>query len=214
MNPGKFQTCTVTISYRMLIIQKISCSNKEYTSTISQNLSGSLSKPRIFIGDGSICEDSTWQQSPNHFKISPLHCDVNSWHHANFQPFLTYFPFSLFSETKKSIFTGFQNNVFTYCGSKIVVKPRKYAPGSPSTLSSSSPSSPHRPQIPSSFPSQPWPLHQGRQVLRPHHQCYFNGQPPSCRRRRTPTRSWSSGPSRPYSRRWPRPRRISGLRPP
>src|SRR3954467_5645651 len=97
----------------MLIIQKISCSNKKYTSTISHNLSGSLMKPRIFIGDGSICEDSTWQQYPNHFNFLPLHCDGNSWRHAKFQPFMTYFPFSLFLETKKTIFTGFQINVST-----------------------------------------------------------------------------------------------------
>ena len=115
MNPGKCQNCTLMISQRMLIIQKISCSNKECTSTIFENLCSSHSKPRILIRDGSICEDSTWPQYPNHFKISPMHCVVNSWHHANFQPFLTYFPFSLFLETKKCIFTGFQNNFFTYC---------------------------------------------------------------------------------------------------
>ena len=96
----------------MLIIQKISCSNKEYTSTISQNLSGSFLKPRIFIGHVSICEDSTWQQSPNHFKISPPHCDLNSWHHANFQPFLTYFPISLFSEMKEIYLYGVPKHFF------------------------------------------------------------------------------------------------------
>ena len=87
-----------------------SFSNKECTSTISQNLSGSLSKPWIFIGDGSICEDSTWEQSPNHFKISPLHCDVSSWHHANFQPLLTYFPI-IFWEIVE-VYSLFEHDIF------------------------------------------------------------------------------------------------------
>ena len=71
-----------------------------------------LLKPRIFIIDGSFCEDSTWQQSPNYFKISPLHCDVNSWHHANFQPFLNYFPISLFLEMKKIHLYGVPKQCF------------------------------------------------------------------------------------------------------
>ena len=93
MNPERCQTCTVMISWSMLSIEKKSSANNEDTSTISQNLSGSLSKPRNFIGDGSICEDSTWQQSPNHLKFLPLHYEVKSWHHAKFELFLTYFTF-------------------------------------------------------------------------------------------------------------------------
>ena len=92
-------------NYFMVYVEhrKKSSANNEDTSSISQNLSGSLSKPRNFIGDGSICEDSTWQQSQNHLKFLPLHYEVKSWHHAKFELFLTYFSFSLFSETKKSI---------------------------------------------------------------------------------------------------------------
>ena len=106
MNSERCQTCTVMISQRVFIIQKMSCSNKEDTSTISQNLSGSLSKPRNFIGDGSICEDSTWQQSPYHLKNLPLHYEVKSWYHAKFQLFdLFYIKKKL--TTKKSIFSCF-----------------------------------------------------------------------------------------------------------
>ena len=117
MNPERCQTCTIMISWSMLSIEKKSSANNEDTSTISQNLSGSLSKPRNFIGDGSICEDSTWQQSPNHLKFLPLHYEVKSWHHAKFELFLTYFTFSLFSKTKKSIFEVVPHNVFAYCPS-------------------------------------------------------------------------------------------------
>ena len=99
----------------MLSIENKSSANNEDTSTISQNLSGSLSQPQNFIGDGSI--DSTWQQSPNHLKFLPLHYEVKSWHHTKFEIFLTYFTFSLFSETKKSIFEVVSHNVFAYCPS-------------------------------------------------------------------------------------------------
>ena len=93
---------------------KKSPSNKEDTSTISRNLSGSLSKTRIFIGDGSICEDSTWQQSPNHLSFLPLHYEVKSRHHAKFQLFLTSFTFSNFSTTEKSIFDVVPHNYLAY----------------------------------------------------------------------------------------------------
>ena len=115
MNPERCQTCTVMISWSMLSIEKKSSANNEDTSTISQNLSGSLSKPRNFIGDGSICEDSTWQQSPNHLKFLPLHYEVKSWHHAKFELFLTYFTFSKKLVTKKSIFVVVPHNYFAYC---------------------------------------------------------------------------------------------------
>ena len=59
-----------------------------------------------FIGDGSILEDSTWQQSPNHFKILSLHCDINSWHHAKFQPFWIIFHFCYFWKRKKPSLWG------------------------------------------------------------------------------------------------------------
>ena len=92
-------------NYFMVYVEhrKKSSANNEDMTTISQNLSCSLSKPRNFIGDGSICEDSTWQQSPNHLKFLPLHYEVKSWHHAKFQLFLSYFTFSKISKTKKSI---------------------------------------------------------------------------------------------------------------
>ena len=115
MNPEKCQTCTVMISWSMLSIEKKSTTNNEDTSIISQNLSGSLSKPRIFIGDGSICEDSTWQQSPNHLRFLSLHYEVNPWHHAKFQLFLTSFAFSNFSTTKKSILDVVAHNYLAYC---------------------------------------------------------------------------------------------------
>ena len=87
---------------------KKSCSNKEDTSTISQNLSGSLSKPRIFIGDGTICKDSTWQQSPNHLRFLSLYYEVNPWHHARFQLFFDFF----------YIFKFFDNGkIHFWCGS-------------------------------------------------------------------------------------------------
>ena len=86
---------------------KKSSANYEGASTLFQNLSGSLLKPRNFIGDGSICEHSTWQQSPNNLKFLPLDYEVKSWHHAKFDLNLTYFPFSLFSETKSLFFRWF-----------------------------------------------------------------------------------------------------------
>ena len=88
----------------MLSVQKKSCSNKGDTSTISQNLSGSLSKPRIFIGDGSICEDSTWQQSPTHLRFLSLHYEVNPWHHAKFQLFFDFICIFKFFDNKKVLF--------------------------------------------------------------------------------------------------------------
>ena len=114
MNPEKCQTCAVMISWSMLSIEKKSSVDNEDTSTISQNLSGSLSKPQNFIGDGLICEDSTWQQSPHHLKFLPLHYEVKSWHHAKFQLFLTYFTISKILETKKSIFEVVTHNYFAY----------------------------------------------------------------------------------------------------
>ena len=96
----------------MLSIEKNSSANNEGASTLFQNLSGSLLKPRNFIGDGSICEHFTLQQSRNHLKFLPLHYEVKSWHHAKFELILTYFSFSLFSETKKSIFEVVRHNLF------------------------------------------------------------------------------------------------------
>ena len=92
-------------NYFMFYVEhrKKSSSNYKGALTLFQNLSGSLLKPRNFIEDGSICEHSTWQQFPNHLKFLPLHYEVKSWHHAKFELNLTYFSFSLFSETKKSI---------------------------------------------------------------------------------------------------------------
>ena len=107
MKPERCQTCTVIISWFMLSIEKNSSANKEGASTLFQNLSGSLLKPRNFIGDGSICEHFTLQQSRNHLNFLPLYYDVKSWHHAKFELFLTYFSFSLFLETKKSILRWF-----------------------------------------------------------------------------------------------------------
>ena len=107
MNPERCQTCTVIISWSMLSIEKNSSANNEDTSTISQNLSGSLSKPRNFIGDGSICERFKLQQFPNHLKFLPLHYEVKSWQHAKIELFLTYFSFSLFSETKSPFLRWF-----------------------------------------------------------------------------------------------------------
>ena len=104
MKPERCQTHTVIISWSMLSTEKNSSVNFEGASTLFQNLSGSLLKPRNFIGDGSICEHFTLQQSRNHLKFLPLDYEVKSWHHAKFELILTYFSFSLFSEMKKSIF--------------------------------------------------------------------------------------------------------------
>ena len=97
--------------------RKKSSANNEDTSTISQNLSGSLTKPRNFIGDGSICEHFTLQQSRNHLKFLQMHYEVKSWHNAKFELILTYFTFSKFSEMKKFIFEGVPYNYFAYCPS-------------------------------------------------------------------------------------------------
>ena len=56
--------------------RKKSSANNEDTSTTSQNLIGSLSKPWNLIGDGSICEDSRWPYSPNHLKFLQMHYEV------------------------------------------------------------------------------------------------------------------------------------------
>ena len=91
------------ISWSMLSIEKKSSANNEDTSTISQNLSGSLSKPRNFIGDGSICKERMWQHISNHLKFLPVHYEVISWHHAKFQVFQPYFSFPNFRNTKVHI---------------------------------------------------------------------------------------------------------------
>ena len=115
MNSESCQTCTLMISWSMLSIEKRTSANNKDTSTIFQNLSGSLSKPRNVIEDGSICEDSTWQQSPNLLIFLPLHYEIKSWHQAKFQLFLTYFTFSNFSTTKKYIFDVVAHNYLAYC---------------------------------------------------------------------------------------------------
>ena len=112
MNSERCQTLYSNVFMVYVEHRKKSSANNKDTSAISQNLSGFPSKPRNFIGDGSICEDSTWQRSPNHLKFLPLHYEVKSWHHAKFELFLTYFTFSLFSETKKSIYDGVRHNLF------------------------------------------------------------------------------------------------------
>ena len=112
MKPERCQSCTIIISWSMLSIEKKLSSNNEGASTLFQNLSDSLLKPRNFIGDGSICEHFTSQQSPNHIQFLPLYYEVKSWHHAKIELFLTNFSFSLFSERKKSIFEVVQHNLF------------------------------------------------------------------------------------------------------
>ena len=112
MNPKRCQTCTVNISWPLLSIEKNPSANNEGASTLFQNLSGSLLKARKFMRDGSICEHFTLQQSRNHLNFLPPYYEVKSWHHAKIELFLTYFSFSLFSETRKSIFEEVRHNLF------------------------------------------------------------------------------------------------------
>ena len=76
MKLERCQTCTIIISWSMLSIEKKSFANNEGASTLFKNLSGSLLKLRNFIGDGSICEHFTMQQSRNHLNFLPLHYEV------------------------------------------------------------------------------------------------------------------------------------------
>ena len=84
----------------------MSCSNKEDTSTISQNLCGSLSKPRIFIGDDSILKT----QHGNSLQTISIfyHRIVKSIHGTmpNFNFFWLIFHFCYFRKWKSPFLRG------------------------------------------------------------------------------------------------------------
>ena len=78
MKPERCETYTVIISWSMFSIEKNSSRKNEGASTYFQNLSSYCLRPQNFIGDGSICEQSTLQQSQNQISFLPLHYEVKS----------------------------------------------------------------------------------------------------------------------------------------
>ena len=117
MKPERCQTCKVMISWSMLSIEKkIICKQRRYVNYLSKFKRFPLETTKLHRRWFALWRlNMATVSKPS--QIFTLHYEVKSWHHAKFELFLTYFTFSLFSETKKSIFEVVPHNVFAYCPS-------------------------------------------------------------------------------------------------
>ena len=99
----------------MLIIQKISCSNKEYPYSICQYLSRSLSNHESSSELARFVKTLHGKSLQTIWKFRQ--CIVMSTHGTMpiFNLFWLIFHLCYFRKRQKSIFTGFQINLFTYC---------------------------------------------------------------------------------------------------
>ena len=114
MNTKHRQNCMVMVSLCILNIEKSIFKQRRYINQVSKSKRFPLETTKTFIGDASICEDSTCQLSSKQLNFLPLHYEVKSWHYAKIQPSLNFLTFLTSLETNKSIFEMDSHNYFAY----------------------------------------------------------------------------------------------------